>query len=98
LIDMGAQAVDIFGNPESLQVPESLAEPLPNKEELKDKILKLLKNSALTAKDVCEQLGSEMTPQMMGKMLSNMKDVEKKKTGKVVKYSVKQRHELFDMS
>ena len=99
LIDMGAQAVDIFGNPESLQVPESLAEPLPNKEEeLKDKILKLLKNSALTAKEVCEQLGSEMTPQMMGRTLSNMKDVEKKKTGKVVKYSVKQRLELFDMS
>ncbi len=99
LIDMGAQAVDIFGNPESLQVPESPVEPQPDQEEeLKDKILKLLKNSALTAKEVCEQLGSEMTPQMMGRTLSNMKDVKKKKTGKVVKYSVKQRLELFDMS
>lgn len=91
LIDMGGKAVDILGNPESPQMPETDVKSLTDKEkELNDKIVTLLQDSALTAKEVCERLGLEMTPQMMGRKLSNMDELEKKKTGNVAKYSVKQ--------
>lgn len=72
-------------------MPQTYVKSLADKEkELNDKIVTLLQDSALTAKEVCEQLGLEMTPQTTGRKLSNMDELEKKKTGNVAKYSVKQ--------
>ncbi len=96
LIDLGGIAVDENGNPESQQETEKLVIPTTSiQDDLPAKIVVLLTNIALTAKEICTQLGIDMPSKQMTEVLSKMEEIEKVKIGRSVKYRVRQQ-EIFD--
>jgi len=97
LIDLGGIAVDENGDPESQKVIEKQALlTASNQDDLSGRIVVLLTNVALTAKEICTQLGIDMPSKQMTEVLSKMEKIEKVKIGRSVKYRVRQQ-EIFDL-
>lgn len=97
LINLGGKAVDINGNQIGLEVSEKQVTSITDKPaDLPDQIEELLTNNALTAKEVCTQLGIDMSPKSMAVTLNKMGGLEKVKIGKSVKYRIRQQ-EIFDL-
>jgi len=97
LIKMGGIAVDEKGNPEIQQETEKQAVSTTSiQDNLPSRVVVLLTNIALTAKEICTQLGIDMPSKQMKEVLSKMEEIEKVKIGRSVKYRVRQ-PEIFDL-
>ena len=97
LINLGGIAVDENGNPESQRTPEEKVTSTTNKlDDLTGRIISLLTNATLTAKEVCDKLEIEMSPKSMAAILCRIDELEKVKIGRSFKYRIRQQ-EIFDI-
>lgn len=97
LINLGGVAVDENGNPESQQITLEQVTPTTDiQDDLPGRIVVLLTNVALTAKEICTQLEIDMPSKQMTEVLSKMEEIEKVKVGRSVKYRIRQQ-EIFDL-
>lgn len=96
LINLGGEAVDINGNLESqMEAKEQVSSAMNKLDDLPLKIVDLLTNDTLTAKEVCTQLGVDISPKSMAVLLGKMDELEKVKIGRSVKYHIRQQ-EIID--
>ncbi len=97
LINLGGIAIDDNGNPESQQETERQVLPTTCiQDDLPGRIVVLLTNNVLTAKEICTQLGIEMPSKQLTEVLSKMEEIEKVIIGRSVKYR-KRQPEIFDL-
>lgn len=98
LINLGGEAVDINGNLESqMEAKEQVSSAMNKLDDLPLKIVDLLTNDTLTAKEVCTQLGVDISPKSMAVLLGKMDELEKVKIGRSVKYHIRQQ-EIIDFN
>ncbi|MDP2174062.1 MAG: DNA-processing protein DprA [Candidatus Cloacimonadaceae bacterium] len=90
LISMGAREVDFYGE---LLADQSTAENVSpdnaSNEDILDRILYLITDKALTAKEICDKLNCGWTSMRMTKLLKKTDTVEQIKIGRANKYKVK---------
>ncbi|HHV37229.1 MAG TPA: DNA-processing protein DprA [Candidatus Cloacimonetes bacterium] len=97
LIDMGGTAVDMYGKPISHEKMKSEVNKQKEiLEGLSENIVDILAEKALTAKEICTSLNTDISYQKMSVLLKNIDDVEKVKVGRSTKYRVKI-PDIFDL-
>ena len=90
LIQKGASAVDINGQILTLSVEEKKAPEQLQKEKFDLQIIEILNNvDMISAKDIIQRLNIEWKDDKMKRYLNNLQQVEKKKIGARVYYSLK---------
>ena len=90
LIQKGASAVDINGKILTLSVEEKKAPEQLQKEKIDLQIIEILKKvDMISAKDLIQRLNIEWKDDKMKRHLNNLQQVEKKKIGTRVYYSLK---------
>jgi predicted Rossmann fold nucleotide-binding protein DprA/Smf involved in DNA uptake len=97
LIDLGGVAVDEYGKPESQRTTEEkVMTPTNKQDDLPGRIIDLLTNATLTAKEICDKLEIDISPKSMAVVLGQMDQLEKVKIGRSFKYRLRQQ-EIFDL-
>lgn len=86
LINLGAIPVDINGNILEHIVSSNLTD---DTSEMQSKITSAVTNKTLTAKEICEIIGSKWTPRKMADYLKTLDNIELVKQGKSNKYRIK---------
>lgn len=96
LIVLGGVAVDMYGMPiDSDENTKAANEKGQSAENIHELIIDLLSEKALTAKEICTSMETEISYQRMTAILKDMEDVEKVKVGRSTKYRMKM-PDIFD--